>query len=183
MLGVSFALVGVAAWQAASLRVGIVVCIGFAVLAFAMQLAGRLLIYAVAPLARSRSFPLRHAVLHLSRPGNQTRVILLAVGLGAFFIVGVRSLQANLLHEFSVQVSADSPDMFLIDIQRGQADGVRAFLDRRASGTNRPALIPVLRARVVAVDGKDTQVSGPDAIRPAGPVAVELAGPAGRCSR
>ena len=28
-----------------------------------------------------------------SRPGNQTRVILLAVGLGAFFIVGVRSLQ------------------------------------------------------------------------------------------
>jgi len=55
--------------------------------------------------------------------------------------------------------------MFLIDIQRGQADGVRAFLDQRASGTNRPPLIPVLRARVVGVDGKDTQVSGPDAIR------------------
>ena len=47
--------------------------------------------------ANAQSFPLRHAVLHLSRPGNQTRVILLAVGLGAFFIVGVRSLQASLL--------------------------------------------------------------------------------------
>ena len=47
--------------------------------------------------ANAPSFPLRHAVLHLSRPGNQTRVILLAVGLGAFFIVGVRSLQASLL--------------------------------------------------------------------------------------
>ena len=82
----------------------------------------------VAPLANSRSFPLRHAVLHLSRPGNQTRVILLAVGLGAFFIVGIRSLQASLLEEFSIQVSADSPDMFLLDIQREQADGVRAFL-------------------------------------------------------
>jgi len=165
MIVVSLALVGVAAWQAASLRVGIVVCLGFAVLAFLLQLAGRGLILAVAPLARSRSFPLRHAVLHLSRPGNQTRVILLAVGLGAFFIVGVRSLQASLLEEFSVQVAADSPDMFLIDIQRGQVDGVRAFLDRQVSGPNRPPLIPVLRARVVGVEGRETHASGPDAVR------------------
>src|SRR5262249_54481817 len=60
MAVVSAALVGVAAWQAASLRVGVVVCVGFAVLAFVLQLAGRALIYVVAPLQRSRSFPLRH---------------------------------------------------------------------------------------------------------------------------
>jgi putative ABC transport system permease protein len=165
MVVVSLALVGVASWQAASLRVGIVVCVGFAVLAVLLQLAGRGLIFAVAPLAQSRSFPLRHAVLHLSRPGNQTRVILLAVGLGAFFIVGVRSLQASLLEEFSVQVAADSPDMFLIDIQRGQVDGVRAFLDRLVSRPHRPPLIPVLRARVVGVEGRETRASGPDAVR------------------
>ena len=62
-----------------------------------LQLAGRGLIALLAPLANSPSFPLRHAVLHLSRPGNQTRVVLFAVGLGAFFVVGVRSLQASLL--------------------------------------------------------------------------------------
>ena len=72
----------------------------------------------VTPLANTKSFPLRHAVLHLSRPGNQTRVILLAVGLGAFFIVGVRSLQGSLLEELSMQTSEDAPDMFLMDIQR-----------------------------------------------------------------
>jgi putative ABC transport system permease protein len=104
-------------------------------------------------MANSRSFPLRHAVLHLSRPGNQTRVILLAVGLGAFFIVGVRSLQASLLSEFSLQVSADAPDMFLLDIQKGQADGVRAFLDDPGHGAGAYQLIPVLRARVVGVPG------------------------------
>ena len=101
---VSLALVALTAWQAASLTVGLVVCAGFAGLAFVLQLAGRGLVAVVAPLANSRSFPLRHAVLHLSRPGNQTRVILLAVGLGAFFIVGVRSLQASLLEEFSMQI-------------------------------------------------------------------------------
>ena len=68
-----------------------------------LQLAGRLLVALMAPLANAPSFPLRHAVLHMSRPGNQTRVILLAVGLGAFFIVGVRSLQASLLEEFSFE--------------------------------------------------------------------------------
>src|SRR4051812_1778870 len=140
---VSLALVALTAWQAASLKVGIVVCVGFAALAVILHLAGRALIALIAPMANSKSFPLRHAVLHLSRPGNQTRVILLAVGLGAFFIVGVRSLQGSLLSEFSVQVSADAPDMFLLDVQRGQADGVRAFLSDPANGAGDYQLIPV----------------------------------------
>src|SRR5207249_1474884 len=70
---VTASLVAVAAWQAGSLRIGFVVCAGFASLAFVLSLAGRGVIALVAPLARSHSFPLRHAVLHLSRPGNQTR--------------------------------------------------------------------------------------------------------------
>ena len=162
---VSAALVAVAAWQAGSLKVGASVCIAFTVLAFVLQLTGRLLVYSIVPLARSRSFALRHAVLHLSRPGNQTRVILLAVGLGAFFIVAVRSLQASLLAEFSIQMAADSPDMFLIDIQRDQVTGVRAFVADPANGAGPAQLIPVLRARVVGVEGKDTNVSGAGNVR------------------
>src|SRR5437899_1208180 len=142
---VSAALVALTPWQAASLKAGLIVCCGFAGLAIVLQLAGQGLISLIAPLAKSKSFPLRHAVLHLSRPGNQTRVILLAVGLGAFFIVGVRSLQGSLLSEFSVQVAADGPDMFLLDVQRAQADGVRAFLGGRPHGAGEFQLIPVLR--------------------------------------
>jgi putative ABC transport system permease protein len=162
---VAAALVAITVWQAASLRVGVVVCVGFAVLAFVLHLAGRGLVKAVSPLAATRSFPLRHAVLHLSRPGNQTRVVLLAVGLGAFFIVGIRSLQASLLDEFAVQVAADSPDMFLLDVQTGQADDVRAFLADPAHGTSHAQLIPVLRARVVGVSGHGADVEGADEIR------------------
>jgi putative ABC transport system permease protein len=162
---VSLALVALTAWQAASLKVGVVVCIGFAGLALVLHVAGRVLVALIAPLANSRSFPLRHAVLHLSRPGSQTRVILLAVGLGAFFIVGVRSLQASLLGEFSVQVAADSPDMFLLDIQKAQLDGVRAFLGDPVHGVGEFQLIPVLRARVVGVSGRETTLDGADDVR------------------
>jgi putative ABC transport system permease protein len=162
---VAAGLIAITAWQAASWSIGFIVCIGFAVLAVVLQLAGRALVALVAPLANSKSFPLRHAVLHLSRPGNQTRVILLAVGLGAFFIVGVRSLQATLLQEFSIQTSEDSPDMFLLDIQRGQADQMRAFLDEPGRGTSGAKLIPVLRARVVGVKGRETNLEGPEEVR------------------
>jgi len=165
---VTLGLVAVTAWQAASLRTGVVVCVGFAGLALVLLLAGRALVALVAPLAASRSFPLRHAVLHLSRPGNQTRVVLLAVGLGAFFIVGIRSLQATLLDEFSIQVAADSPDMFLLDVQRGQIDGVRAFLSDPSHGAGQYQLIPVLRARVTGVDGRDTHLDGVEDVRERG---------------
>ena len=173
MVLVSAALVAVAAWQAASLRVGVVVCVGFAVLAFVLLLAGRALVRVVSPLASAPSFPLRHAVLHLSRPGNQTRVILLAVGLGAFFIVGVRSLQSSLLDEFNIQVSADSADMFLLDIQRNQVDGMRKFLADPANGAGSSRLIPVLRARITGVSGRVTTLDSFEDVRARGSLARE----------
>src|SRR5262249_47628819 len=165
---VLLALVALTSWQAASLRVGIVVCLGFAGLAVVLQFAGRGLVALISPLANSRSFPLRHAVLHLSRPGNQTRVILLAVGLGAFFIVGVRSLQASLLSEFSVQIDAAAPDMFLLDVQKGQVEGMRAFLGDRSHGAGDFQLIPVMRARVVGVSGRETTLDGVEDVRRSG---------------
>ena len=110
---------------------------------------------AIAPLARSRSFALRHAVLQLSRPGSQMRIVLLAVGLGSFFIIGVRSLQENLVDQFAVRMTADSPDMFLLDVQQRSGDGGRADDRWRTCdpGVTAPPLVPVLRARVVGVAG------------------------------
>ncbi|MES1256670.1 MAG: FtsX-like permease family protein, partial [Acidobacteriota bacterium] len=66
---------------------------------------------------------------------------------------GIRSLQGSLLDEFTVQVSEDAPDMFLLDIQRTQVEGVRAFLADPATGTGHGQFLPVLRARVVSVGG------------------------------
>lgn len=173
LVAVAAALVALTAWQAASLRIGLIVCASFAGLAFVLLGVGRALVAAVEPLTRSRSFSLRHAVLHLSRPGNQTRVILLAVGLGAFFIVGVRSLQSTLLHEFSVQVSDSSPDMFLLDIQQGQVEGVRAFLSDAAHGAGDFQIIPVMRARVVGVAGRETNLDDVQDVRRRGSLARE----------
>jgi len=171
---VAAALVGVAAWQAGSLTVGLVLSAGFVAVAVVLHIAGIILVRAVQPLRYARSFALRHAVLHVGRRGNQTRVILLAVGLGAFFIIGVRTLQANLLRDFSVQVGDDAPDMFLIDVQPAQRDQVAALLDAQNGPAPAPRLIPVLRARVVGVEGRDLNLETFEQVRGRGGLAREF---------
>ncbi len=173
-VAVSVALAAVASWQAASLQVGLIVTGGFAVLALVLHGAGMALVRAVRPLSRTRIFALRHAVLSLQRPGNQTRVILLAVGLGAFFVLGVRALQGNLLDEFSIELEQGGPDMFLIDIQQDQAEQVRAFLTSRIpAGAAPPRIIPVLRARVTGVRGAEVNLEDVRAVRERGSLARE----------
>jgi putative ABC transport system permease protein len=163
---VGAALVAVAGWQAGSLRVGLIVSAGFAAIALLLHIAASTVVRVVRPVARSRWFPLRHAVLNLARPGNQTRVILLAVGIGSFFVIGVRSLQSNLLHQFSLELSSGGADMFLIEILPSQVAPVRAFVDARKAASAGPAqLIPVVRARVTGVRGKATNLESLEDVR------------------
>ena len=166
------ALVSVAAWQAASWKVGLIVSGGFAVVSLLLHGAGILLVRAVRPLASTPWFPLRHAVGSLRRPGNQTRVILLAVGLGSFFVIGVRALQSNLIDEFTVSLDQAGADMFLIDIQQDQLEGVRQLVKSRAGVE--PRLIPVLRARVTGVTGKENNLESVSDVRRRGGLGREF---------
>jgi putative ABC transport system permease protein len=109
--------------------------------------------------------------MSLTRPGNQARVVLLAVGLGSFFIIGVRSLETNLLRAIAVEVRAESPDLFLIDIQQDQATALGGFL--KSSGTGPFRLIPVLRARVSGVRGREVNLDGYDDVRGRGSLGRE----------
>jgi putative ABC transport system permease protein len=172
--GVVAGLVGLTVWQAGSLRIGLVVAVGFAAAALVLHVAGTVLIKAIKPLSRVHWFPLRHAVLQLSRPGSQARIVLLAVGLGSFFIVGVRSLQENLVNEFTVNLSPDLPDLFLLDVQQDQVDSMTILLEEyRHPAAPPPRLIPVLRARVTGVTGRDVTLENYEDVRGRGSLARE----------
>ncbi|MDQ3135146.1 MAG: ABC transporter permease, partial [Acidobacteriota bacterium] len=145
-----------ASWQAGSLRVGVFFLAGLAVTAGVLQLAALLLIRLVKSARGVRSFALRHAISSLHRPGNQTRVIVLAVGLGAFLILSIQSLQANLLLEFDPARRANLPNLFLLDIQKDQADGVAQLIE---SATGEPAtIVPTVRTRIAAINGRNVDL-------------------------
>ncbi len=171
---VGAALVGVAAWQAGSWRAGAAVSIGFMAVSAALYAAAFGIVRLVMPLASAPWFPLRHAVISLRRPGNQTRVILLAVGLGSFFVLGVRSLQSNLIAELDVGVSRGGADMFIIDVQRDQVEGVQSLIrERQDPGAGAARLVPVLRARVTGVRGREVNLENFSDVRGRGSLARE----------
>jgi len=174
ILAVGLALMGVTMWQAGSVRIGSIVAFGFAALAVVLYFAGRALIAAVRPLAASSWFPLRHAALQLTRPGGQVHLVLLTVGLGAFFILGVRALQDNLVQEVSVDMARDAPDMFLVDIQRDQLEGVLgALAAAQPEGAPAARVVPVLRARVTGVSGREVSLENYEDVRGRGSLARE----------
>ena len=156
-------LVVLASWQAASWQVGFWLCGGFALVAVVLHLVGQGLVRVIQPLGVGARFALRHAVLNLARPGNQTRVILLSVGLGSFFIIGIHAVQANLLGAFALEIRDETPDMFLLDIQQDQVAGVSALLTQRVQQA--PSFLPVLRARVTGVTGQRTNLESAREVR------------------
>jgi putative ABC transport system permease protein len=146
-------LIFLSSWQAGSISVGLFFLGGLLATAITLYLASLLLVSLVRRTRHIRSFALRQAVNSLYRPGNQTRVIVMAVGLGAFVIMAIQSVQTNLLNEIDLSRRTSLPSMFLIDIQPDQKQGVEKLIEQ-ATGT-RPDLIPTVRARIFAINGQE----------------------------
>ena len=144
-------------WQGGGVRVGLFFLGGLVVAAGALYLAATLLIFLVRRMRPLTSFSLKQAINSLHRPGNQTRVIVMIVGLGVFVVITVQSLQTNFLHELDRGRTGDIPDMFLIDIQTDQRQGVSDMISQTMGKP--PLLVPTVRTRIVAVNGKDIDLS------------------------
>ena len=143
-------------WQAGSLRIGLIFLGGLAATASALYLTALLLVWLLRRARPKGSFAFRQAISSLYRPGNQTRVIVMAVGLGAFVVMAIHSLQTNLLDEIDLAGRANLPNMFLIDIQPDQKQGVENLVEE-ATGV-RPELIPTVRARIFAINGREVDL-------------------------
>jgi putative ABC transport system permease protein len=152
ILGLMF----LSSWQAGSLRVGIFFLGGLAATTAALYLTALLLVWLIRRARPVGSFAVRQAISSLYRPGNQTRVIVMAVGLGAFVVMSIHSLQTNLLDEIDLAKRTNLPNMFLIDIQPDQKQGVENLIEQ-ATGV-RPELIPTVRARIFAINGREVDL-------------------------
>jgi putative ABC transport system permease protein len=142
----------VVSWQAGGIRVGLVFLGGLALTAGALYLAATLLILLVRRIRFFTSFALKQAINSLHRPGNQTRVIIMVVGLGVFLVISIQSLQSNLIREFDLGRNGKLPNMFLLDIQKDQEQGLSELVAQTTG--ERPILVPTIRVRVVEINGK-----------------------------
>lgn len=144
-------LLGLAVWQAGSPLVGALFLGGLFLTCLFLYLAALVLTVILRRLRNLGSFSLGQAINSLYRPGNQTRIILLAVGLGAFVVLAVQSLQANLVREFDFTRNQTLPSLFIVDIQKSQIDELARILEEKTGEAAQT--LPTVRARIAFVNG------------------------------
>jgi putative ABC transport system permease protein len=153
-----------AAWQANSWRIGASFVAGLFITLLLLQAAASALIWFLQKMRlRVKSFALRQAISALERPGNQTRTVVVAVGLGVFLMLAAQSLERNLLDEFNSTRRTNLPNLYAFDILPEQKEAVTKFIE--TSMGEHVELVPIVRARVVAVNGREIDLSAKDVQR------------------
>ncbi|MGI8642159.1 MAG: ABC transporter permease [Pyrinomonadaceae bacterium] len=166
-------LLALAAWQAGSLKVGAFFLVGLGITSFFLYFAAVVLTLLLKKIKNFGSFSIRQAINSLYRPGNQTRVILLAVGLGAFVVLAVQSLQANLVREFDFTRNQKLPSLFFIDIQKSQINELKKIVEQRTSESVQ--VVPTIRARIAFVNGEPFDFQNRETRRQQGVIGREFA--------
>jgi putative ABC transport system permease protein len=98
------------------------------------------------------SFIFRHALSNLFRPNNQTRVLMVTIGLGAFIIATLNIVQHSLLNQVEFTGGKNRSNTILFDIQPNQKDGVVKLIKDEKLPVNQ--VVPIITCRLKELKGK-----------------------------
>jgi len=98
---------------------------------------------------------LRHGLANLYRPGNQSAAVLAALGVGVMLILSVFLMQNAIVNRLNSDSTTGAPNIFLIDIGSNELAGVKDLLEHQPGIKGRIETIPIVTARISAVDGVD----------------------------
>jgi putative ABC transport system permease protein len=96
---------------------------------------------------------IRHGLANLYRPGNPSAALLAALGMGVMQMMTVYLVQRAVVDELHIASAPNMPNVFLVDIAQTEIEGMRAVLKAQPGVTTQPELVPMVAARVEAVDG------------------------------
>lgn len=103
-----------------------------------------------------RSTPLRLAIGNIHRPGALTPSVVLSLGLGLTLLATLALIDGNLRRQIAGSLPEQAPNFFFVDIQAGEVDRFSDFVKAQAP-TGDLMRVPMLRGRVVALNGVDAQ--------------------------
>jgi len=98
--------------------------------------------------SRVRNLVLRQAVRSLLRPGNNTRAVIVTLGAAMALLLSLYLIERNLDAGYIASYPEGAPNLFSLDIQKDQR---AAFLALTGGQTE---LFPVIRARLMSIDGR-----------------------------
>jgi putative ABC transport system permease protein len=152
--GIAVSVVAFILLQAPSLRVGgsfvVMLVLSFTVLAT----LGKVVAWAARRFTPRRApYVWRQGIANLHRPNNRTVLLLLALGLGTFLILGLMLTRSTLLAQISGTGGGDRPNLLFFDIQDDQIGPLREILDREGAPLRADA--PIVTMRLAQLKGRD----------------------------
>ncbi|TKR30535.1 FtsX-like permease family protein [Luteimonas gilva] len=145
-------------WKAGSAVLGGAMLIGIAATLSVLALLAWLLIVAVRRLRSRMRGSLRYGLANVSRRAGTSIAQVSALGLGLMALLLLTFVRTDLLDRWQLSLAENAPNRFIINVQSDQVAPVREFI--AAQGVPAPTLVPMVRARLVALNGKPT--SGAD---------------------
>lgn len=101
------------------------------------------------------SFIWRHSLSNLFRPNNQTRVLMVTIGLGAFIISTLNVVEKSMLSQVEFTGQENQSNTILFDIQPSQKDGVIQLMEDNKLPINQ--VVPIVTCRLSEIKGRTIQ--------------------------
>lgn len=160
------ALLGLIFWIAADVRLGLAVALGFAVALGVFALAAWLVLRLATRFkgrGSLRGGGWRYGIAALGRRMGASVIQVAALGLGMTALLLLTLIRGDLLDDWRRMTPADAPNRFVINIQPEQRAPIEAFFV--AEGLKQPGIEPMIRGRMVAINGTPIDIEAYDDAR------------------
>ena len=145
-------------WKAGSATLGTAMLLGILGTLAVLALLAWLMILLVRRLRSRLRGSLRYGLANVSRRAGTSVAQVSALGLGLMALLLLTFVRTDLLDRWQLSLTEDAPNRFIINVQEDQQDAVNAFL--AGQGIAEPTLYPMIRGRLVSLNGKPS--SGAD---------------------
>jgi putative ABC transport system permease protein len=142
-----------AAIQTKSIVTGVLFFLGLIAVLTCLTSVAILLLWAVRKFfPHNAGFIWRHSLSSLFRPNNQTRVLMVTIGLGAFIISTLNIVERSMLGQVEFQGQENQSNTILFDIQPSQKDGIVKLMHDNNLKVNQ--VVPIITCRLSELRGK-----------------------------
>jgi len=142
------------AWTSGELSTSLILVLGFAAALVVFALAGMALLWGLGRIRGREGGGLawRFAITGMARRRGLTLVQLCSLALGLMLLLLLGILRGDLLRSWQHSLPPDAPNAFLINVQPDQRARVEGMITD--AGLPRPDLYPLVRARLVSINGR-----------------------------
>ena len=147
------AVLGLLMWLVGTDELLVVSVVGLGLGAVLLYTAALALVRLIGPLRNGAGVAWRYGLANIARRRADSVAQVMAFGFGLTVLLLLSGVRTGLLDTWYASLPTDAPNHFMINIQREEADGVRALFAEH--GQEAPLLVPMVRGRLTAIDGED----------------------------